>query len=140
MLQQDFRDRLAATNLHRASVLLASNRDKALWWSQQAHTVPHTALDAINMDGAGSRAGYCAGSLCCHPEAFTTLDCSAARCSDSDNHEYVCASPAVVACLTRLFDNTAWNTAPQIVILPSSKQINNSGAQQMLQVNTLQEP
>lgn len=129
MRQQDFRLRLAdggASNAHREAVLLASSRDKALKYSSLVHTLPHTYLDKEYMDGSGSRAGSCTTSFCCHPEDFATLDCSAASCSDSERHDYVCSSPAVIACLQKLFNNEAWDTAPEVIVRPVIAEENNN--------------
>ena len=143
MRQQGFRQQLTAggaSNAHRVSVLLASSRDKALKYSSLVHTVPHTLLSRHNMDASGSRAGSCGTSLCCDPEYFATVDCSAARCSDSERHDYVCSSPAVVACLQRLFNNVAWDDAPGVVVMPLVAEENNNRDKRTLQVKTLVGP
>ena len=143
MRQQDFLCRLAdggASNAHRESVLLASSRDKALKYSSLVHTLPHFFLDQECMDGSGSRAGSCSTSLCCHPENFATLDCSAASCSDSDRHDYVCSSPAVIACLQRLFNNEAWDTAPEVIVRSVVAKMNNNRNIRTLEVKTLVGP
>jgi len=143
MRQQGFRQQLTAggtSNAHKVSVLLASSQDKALRYSSLVHTIPHMLLNRRNMDGSGSRAGSYGTSLCCDPEHFATVDCSAARCSDSEQHDYVCSSPAVVACLQRLFDNVAWDTAPEIVVMPVVAEENNNRDKRMLQVKTLVGP
>ncbi len=120
-------------------MLLASSRDKALKYSSLVHTLPHTFLDQEYMDGSGSRAGSCSTSFCC-PENFATLDCSAASCSDSDRHDYVCSSPAVIACLQRLFNNEAWDTAPEVIVRPVIAEENNNRNKRTLEVRTLVGP
>ena len=141
MLQQDFVHQLvsaAARDVHNVSVLLASAQDKALKWSQRAHTYPNPLLDAENMDGSGSRAGSCATSLCCRQTAFTTIDCSGAQCCDRDNHDYICSSPAVIACLSSLFSDIAsWDAGQQVSLVQTILEENNNGSRQALQVRTL---
>lgn len=142
MRQQEFHDQVSRQRLGVVSVLLASSHDKALKWSQRAHAghIP-LLLDECNMDGPGSRAGYCEASLCCHQTAFTTVDCSAATCRDKDRHDYICTSPAVIQCLTRLSSNTneAWDIAPEVTMTQVMKEENNNGFSQILQVKTLHE-
>jgi len=143
MRQHEFRNQLVAagaSNLHRVSVLLASTQDNALKWSQRAHTHPNPLLSRSNMDGAGSRAGCCEASVCCHPEAFTTVDCSRANCCDKDRHDYVCSSPAVSACLGRLFDNMNWDTGPEIAIAQVVAEEDKNRSKRTMQVKTLVGP
>ncbi|DBA92700.1 TPA: hypothetical protein ACH3X1_002910 [Trebouxia sp. C0004] len=143
MRRQGFQQQLTtggASNAHIVSVLFASSRDKALRCSPLVHTVPHTFLSRHNMDGSGSRAGSCGTSLCCDPEHFATVDCSAARCSDSLQHDYVCSSSAVVACLQKVFNNVAWDNAPGVAVMPVGAEENNNRDKRMLQVKTLVGP
>ncbi len=109
--QQEFSQGLRSTWLTRRDVqflCLASGRDRALRVSKKYHK--HSTSEFAN--GRGSRAGCCKKSLCCDPDAFATLDCTAVHSSRVVHHNYTFKSAAVYQCLQSFFLGTAVSDMP----------------------------